>query len=54
MEETSAKEVLFVRLFNSLYDDAVAMYNAAFLYSDDLGEAVAAFMQKRAPSFKGR
>ncbi len=34
--------------------DYVSLFNAAFLFSDDLGEAVAAFMQKRAPSFKGR
>lgn len=34
--------------------DYVAMHNAAFLYSDDLGEAVQAFMQKRPANFKGR
>jgi enoyl-CoA hydratase len=32
----------------------VAMHNTAFLLSDDLGEAMAAFMQKRRPVFKGR
>jgi enoyl-CoA hydratase len=32
----------------------VAAYNAAFLASEDLGEAVTAFMQKRAAKFSGR
>lgn len=32
----------------------VAAWNAAFLPSDDLGEALAAFAQKRAPEFRGR
>jgi enoyl-CoA hydratase len=32
----------------------VAAWNAAFLPSEDLGEAAAAFMQKRPPVFKGR
>jgi len=32
----------------------VAMHNAAFLFSDDLGEAVQAFMEKRPARFKGR
>ena len=31
----------------------VAMWNAAFLPSADLGEAMAAFVQRRAPSFSG-
>lgn len=34
--------------------DYVATYNAAMLASEDLGEAAAAFMQKRDPQFKGR
>jgi enoyl-CoA hydratase len=34
--------------------DYVAMHNAAFLYSDDLSEAVQAFMEKRPAHFKGR
>lgn len=32
----------------------VAAYNAAFLASQDLGEAMAAFVEKRAPRFQGR
>ena len=32
----------------------VALWNAAFLHSDDLHEALAAFVEKRPPSFRGR
>ena len=34
--------------------DYVAVWNAAFLHSDDLGEAVTAFAERRAPKFRGR
>jgi enoyl-CoA hydratase len=34
--------------------DYVALWNAAFLHSDDLGEAMNAFIQRRKPEFKGR
>lgn len=34
--------------------DYVANWNSAFLATEDLGEAVAAFMQKRTPKFTGR
>jgi enoyl-CoA hydratase len=34
--------------------DTVALWNAAFLYSDDLGEAIRAFIEKRPPEYHGR
>jgi len=40
-------------LFGKGLDD-VAVWNAAFMHSEDLDEAVAAFFEKRAPRFEGR
>jgi len=34
--------------------DYVALWNSAFLHSDDLTEAMTAFMQRRAPRFRGQ
>ena len=34
--------------------DYVALWNSAFLHSEDLTEAMTAFMQRRAPEFRGR
>jgi enoyl-CoA hydratase len=33
--------------------DYVALWNAAFLHSNDLGEAIASFVERRSPDFKG-
>jgi enoyl-CoA hydratase len=33
--------------------DHVALWNSAFMESDDLGEAVSAFLEKRPPNFRG-
>jgi enoyl-CoA hydratase len=50
------KRVLAYSLEHSVEEglEYVAMHNSAFLLSDDLAEAMAAFVQKRAPTFKGR
>jgi enoyl-CoA hydratase len=50
------KQVLDYSAGKSVADglEYVAAWNAAFLASEDLGEAMAAFAQKRAPAFKGR
>lgn len=34
--------------------DYVALWNAAFLHSEDLGEAMRAFMERRPPTFRGQ
>jgi len=34
--------------------DTVALWNAAFLYSDDLAEAIQAFVERRPPEYTGR
>ena len=34
--------------------DYVALWNAAFMHSDDLGEAISAFVERRPPDFEGR
>jgi enoyl-CoA hydratase len=50
------KRVMQARVQGQITDGLrqVAMWNAAFLASDDLGEAMAAFAEKRAPRFQGR
>jgi enoyl-CoA hydratase len=34
--------------------DHVALWNAAFLYSDDLAESIQAFVEKRLPEYEGK
>jgi len=50
------KQVLDQRIQGSVRQglDYVATWNSAFIQSEDLGEAVAAFMERREPTFRGR
>lgn len=50
------KRVMQARVQGQIADGLrqVATWNAAFLASEDLGEAMAAFAEKRAPRFQGR
>lgn len=50
------KEVLNFARHRQLRDglEYVAAWNSAFLASEDLGEAMAAFMEKRPPKYRGR
>ena len=50
------KRMMNARIAGSIADGLrqVAVWNAGFLASLDLGEAMAAFAEKRTPNFEGR
>jgi enoyl-CoA hydratase len=50
------KQVLHYSEQHNLEDglEYIAQFNAAFLVSNDLTEAISAFMQKRAPEYAGK
>lgn len=51
-----SKAVLNASRRRKVHEDleTVALWNAAFLYSDDLAEAIQAFVERRPPDYKGQ